>query len=166
MRRAAAFTDEHVSYRGAYVWSYLPDLSTTWGEMEAKRTMLGPPGTPSVGHSRLDAYHATGDETFYRAAERTGLALVEAQLRVPSAAGPPALPPVPARTSHGPLTTHHADQYPTAVPLLPAHRRPRLPAASATPPAEPPYQPHDSSEGITTSACTGNMAKLIAYVAG
>ncbi|MFG2520909.1 pectate lyase [Streptomyces sp. NPDC048527] len=84
MRRAAAFMDEHVSYRGAYVWSYLPDLSTTWGEMEAKRTMcwVQPPGTPSVGHSLLDAYHATGDETFYRAAERTGLALVEAQLPV------------------------------------------------------------------------------------
>ncbi|WP_406101183.1 pectate lyase [Streptomyces sp. NBC_01003] len=84
MRRAAAFMDEHVSYRGAYVWSYLPDLSTTWGEMEAKRTMcwVQPPGTPSVGHSLLDAYHATGDETIYRAAERTGLALVEAQLPI------------------------------------------------------------------------------------
>ncbi|MGX1668924.1 hypothetical protein [Streptomyces sp. NPDC055400] len=34
----------------------------------------------------------------------------------------------------------------------------------ATPPAEP-YQPHGSAEGITTSAYTGNMAKLIAYVA-
>lgn len=103
MRRAAAFTDEHVSYRGAYVWSYLPDLSTTWGRWRRSGPCwVQPPGTPSVGHSRLDAYHATGDETFYRAAERTGLALVEAQLRVPSAAGPPALPPVPARTSHGP----------------------------------------------------------------
>jgi len=84
MRRAAAFMDEHVSYRGAYVWSYLPDLSVTWGEMEAKRTMcwVQPPGTPSVGHTMLDAYHATGDETFYRAAQRTGLALADAQLPV------------------------------------------------------------------------------------
>ena len=41
--------------------------------MEAKRTMcwIQPPGTPSVGHSFLDAYHATGDELFYQAAERT-----------------------------------------------------------------------------------------------
>ncbi|MFE6037813.1 pectate lyase [Streptomyces sp. NPDC056452] len=80
--RATAFMDEHVSYRGGYVWSYLPDLSTTWGEMEARRTMcwIQPPGTPSVGHSMLDAYHATGSEVCYRAARRTGLALVDAQL--------------------------------------------------------------------------------------
>ncbi|MFI6344345.1 pectate lyase [Streptomyces sp. NPDC050560] len=84
MRRAAVHMDEQVSYRGAYVWNYLPDLSVTWGEMEARRTMcwVQPPGTPSVGHSLLDAYHATGDARFRRAAERTGLALVEAQLPV------------------------------------------------------------------------------------
>ncbi|GAA3809145.1 pectate lyase [Sphaerisporangium flaviroseum] len=76
------FMDRHLSYRGGYVWNYLPDLSVTWGEMAAKRTMcwVQPPGTPSVGHSMLDAYHATGDEAFYRAAERTALALVHAQL--------------------------------------------------------------------------------------
>lgn len=84
MRRAAGHLDEHVSYRGGYVWNYLPDLSVTWGEMEARRTMcwIQPPGTPSVGHSMLDAYHATGEEIFYRAAERTGHALVAAQLPV------------------------------------------------------------------------------------
>lgn len=62
--RVTTFMDEHVSYGGGYVWSYLPDLSTTWGEMEARRTMwwIQPPGTPSVGHSLLDAYHATGSE--------------------------------------------------------------------------------------------------------
>src|SRR5688572_29161099 len=81
MRRAARYMDEHVSYRGGYVWAYLPDFSVTWGEMEAKRTMcwIQPPGTPTAGHSFLDAYHATGDELFYRAAERTALALVSAQ---------------------------------------------------------------------------------------
>ncbi|OKI36608.1 pectate lyase [Saccharothrix sp. CB00851] len=84
LRRAATFLDERLSYRGGYVWSYLPDLSRTWGELEANRTMcwVQPPGTPSVGHSLLDAYHATGDGTFLRAAERTGLALVRAQLPV------------------------------------------------------------------------------------
>ncbi|MBN6039588.1 pectate lyase [Amycolatopsis sp. 195334CR] len=82
MRRAAAFFDEHLSHRGGYVWNYLPDLSRTWGEMAAERTMcwVQPPGTPSVGHSLLDAYHATGEELFWRAAERTGLALAEVQL--------------------------------------------------------------------------------------
>ncbi|NUT50314.1 MAG: pectate lyase, partial [Saccharothrix sp.] len=39
LRRAATFLDERLSYRGGYVWSYLPDLSRTWGEMEANRTM-------------------------------------------------------------------------------------------------------------------------------
>lgn len=81
MKRAAAFMDQQVSYRGGYVWQYLPDLSVTWGEMEAKRSMcwIQPPGTPTCGHALLDAYHATGDEAFYTAAERTALALVEAQ---------------------------------------------------------------------------------------
>ncbi len=81
MSRAARFMDEHVSYRGAYVWNYLPDLSLIWGEMEARRTMcwVQPPGTPTVGHGMLDAYHATGEECLYRAAERTALALVGAQ---------------------------------------------------------------------------------------
>ncbi|WP_351224836.1 hypothetical protein [Streptomyces sp. NPDC002133] len=126
MRRAAVFMDEHVSYRGAYVWSYLSDLSTTWGEMEARRTMcwVQPPGTPTVGHSMLDAYHATGDEAFYRAAERTGLALVDAQLPI------------------GGWNYIHDFA------------------------GEAPYQPQESALGITSSAFTGNMAKLIAYVSG
>ncbi|MDT0346000.1 pectate lyase [Streptomyces litchfieldiae] len=82
MRRAATFMDEEVSYRGAYVWSYLPDLSASWGEMTARRSMcwVQPPGTPVMGHCLLDAYHATGEESFRRAAERTGRALVAAQL--------------------------------------------------------------------------------------
>ena len=81
MKRAVAHMDANVSYNGGYVWDYLPDLSRTWGEMEAKRTMcwIQPPGTPSVGHALLDAWHASGDEAIYRAAERTALALVAAQ---------------------------------------------------------------------------------------
>lgn len=81
MLRAAAYLDERVSYEGAYVWSYLPDLSLSWGEMEARRTMcwIQPPGTPSVGHCLLDAYEATGQRRFLAAAQRTGRALVRAQ---------------------------------------------------------------------------------------
>jgi hypothetical protein len=73
--------DEVVSYRGGYVWSYAPDLSQQFGEMEAYRTMcwIQPPGTPSVGHAYLDAYHATGDERFYQAAYRTAMAVKQAQ---------------------------------------------------------------------------------------
>jgi PelA/Pel-15E family pectate lyase len=81
LKHAASYMDEVVSYRGGYVWSYSPDLSQTFGEMQARRTMcwIQPPGTPSVGHVYLDAYHATGDERFYQAAERTALAVVDAQ---------------------------------------------------------------------------------------
>ncbi len=81
IRRTAVFLDEKLSYQGGYVWNYLPDLSASWGEMEARRTMcwVQPPGTPSVGHSLLDAYHATGDKRLYQAALRTGYALVRAQ---------------------------------------------------------------------------------------
>ncbi|NYI78831.1 pectate lyase [Nocardioides panzhihuensis] len=81
MLRAATYMDETVSYEGAYVWSYRPDMSLTWGEMEARRTMcwVQPPGTPTVGHALLDAYASTGEKRFLDAARRTGRALVRAQ---------------------------------------------------------------------------------------
>lgn len=81
MKRAARFMIERVAHRGGYVWSYLPDFSRRWGELEALPTMiwLQPPGTSTVGHVYLDAYHATGDEQFYAAAEQVGAALVAAQ---------------------------------------------------------------------------------------
>ena len=81
LKRATTYMDEVVSYRGGYVWSYSPDLTQTFGEMEAKRTMLWlqPPGTSSIGHTYLDAYHATGDERFYQAADRTAKAVAAAQ---------------------------------------------------------------------------------------
>lgn len=81
LKRAAEHMDENVSYRGGYVWQYLPDLSVSWGEMEAKRSMcwIQPPGTPTAGHAFLDAYHATGNERFYDAAVRTAQALMSAQ---------------------------------------------------------------------------------------
>jgi hypothetical protein len=81
MKRATAFMTDKVAYKGGYVWSYLPDLSRRWGEMEARETMiwLQPPGTSSMGHVFLDAYHATGDESYYRAAEQVGAALIWGQ---------------------------------------------------------------------------------------
>lgn len=73
---------EKVSYRGGYVWSYVPDLSRRWGEMEAKKTMIWvqPPGTPTMGHLFLDAWHATGDEYYLQAAEQAADALIAGQL--------------------------------------------------------------------------------------
>jgi hypothetical protein len=81
MRRATQFMVDKVAYRGGYLWNYLPDMSRRWGEMEARETMiwLQPPGTSSMGHVFLDAYHATGDEYYYRAAEQVGAALIWGQ---------------------------------------------------------------------------------------
>ena len=82
MKRATRFMMDTVSYRGAFVWNYLPDFSRSWGEMEAKPTMgwVQSPGTPGIGHLLLDAYHATGDEYYYEAAEKVAGALIWAQL--------------------------------------------------------------------------------------
>lgn len=81
MRRATRFMTEKVAVRGGYVWSYLPDMSRRWGEMEAKPTMVWvqEPGTAAMGHLFLDAYHATGDELYYRAAEDVAGALIWGQ---------------------------------------------------------------------------------------
>jgi PelA/Pel-15E family pectate lyase len=81
MLRATRFMVEEVSTNGGYVWSYLPDMSRRWGEIEARRSMIWvqPPGTATMGHLFLDAYHATGDEYYYRAAERAGEALIWGQ---------------------------------------------------------------------------------------
>jgi hypothetical protein len=81
MKRATTFMVDRVSTNGGYVWSYLPDLSRRWGELEARDTQiwLQPPGTATMGHLFLDAYHATGDEYYYGAAERVAAALIWAQ---------------------------------------------------------------------------------------
>lgn len=81
MKRATQFMVEKVSYRGGYLWAYLPDFSRQWGELEARRSMIWiqPPGTASMGHVFLDAYHATGDEYYYQAAEQVAGAIIWAQ---------------------------------------------------------------------------------------
>jgi PelA/Pel-15E family pectate lyase len=82
MKRATSFMVDKVSTNGGYVWTYLPDLSRRWGEMEARESMIWiqPPGTASMGHLFLDAYHATGDEYYYAATEKVAGALIWAQL--------------------------------------------------------------------------------------
>jgi hypothetical protein len=81
MKRATMFMVEKVSTNGGFVWNYLPDLSRRWGELEARSTQIWiqPPGTATMGHLFLDAYHATADEYYYQAAERVVGALVWAQ---------------------------------------------------------------------------------------
>jgi PelA/Pel-15E family pectate lyase len=82
MLKATRFMVEEVSYNGGYVWNYTPDRSRCWGEMEAKPTMIWTqaPGTPSMGQLFLDAYHATGNEYYYQAAEKAAQALIKGQL--------------------------------------------------------------------------------------
>ncbi len=81
MKTASQFMLEKVSYRGGFVWSYLPDFSRQWGELEARRTMIWmqPPGTASMGHVMLDAYHATADEFYYQGAQKIAVAIIYAQ---------------------------------------------------------------------------------------
>jgi hypothetical protein len=81
MKRATQFMVDKVAYKGGYVWSYLPDFSRRWGEMEANPTMIWiqPPGTATMGHVFLDAYHATGDDYYYQAAEQVAGALIWGQ---------------------------------------------------------------------------------------
>ena len=82
MKTATRFMVEKVSTRGGYVWSYLPDMSRRWGEVEATPDMIWvqPPGTADMGELFLDAYHATGDEYYYRAAEKAADALIAGEI--------------------------------------------------------------------------------------
>jgi len=81
MKRATRFMVDEASVGGGYVWSALPDFSRRWGELEAAPTMIWvqPPGTATMGHLFLDAYHATRDETYYVAAKSAADALVRGQ---------------------------------------------------------------------------------------
>lgn len=81
MKKAAGFMLDRASHRGGFVWSYRPDLSRRWGEMEASETIVWfqNPGTSLMGHAFLDAYHATGDEYFYRCAVRVARTVIRAQ---------------------------------------------------------------------------------------
>lgn len=81
MLRSTQFMVEKVSTNGGYLWYYLPDFTRRWGEMEAYKTMiwLQSPGTVSMGHLFLDAYKATGDEYYYKAAEKVASAVIWGQ---------------------------------------------------------------------------------------
>ncbi len=81
MKKATRFMMEKVSYKGGFVWSYMPDFSRRWGEMEAYPSMIWiqAPGTASVGHVLLDAFHATNDDYYLKAAMEVASALIAAQ---------------------------------------------------------------------------------------
>ena len=81
MLNATKFMVDEVSYNGGYVWNYLPDFSRRWGEFEAFETMIWVqhPGTVSMAHTFLDAYELTGNEYYYKAAEKAVNALIWGQ---------------------------------------------------------------------------------------
>ena len=81
MKRASRFMTDEASVGGGYVWQYLPDFSRRWGELEASPTIIWvqPPGTATMGHLFLDAYHATNDEFYYEAAQAATDALIRGQ---------------------------------------------------------------------------------------
>ena len=81
IKKATTYMVEKVSYKGGFVWDYLPDFSRQWGEMEAYRTMAWTQsdGTPAMGEFFLDLYHATGDEFYYQTAEKVASALIWGQ---------------------------------------------------------------------------------------
>lgn len=70
MKKATTFMVEKVSNNGGYLWNYAPDFSRVWGELECKPSMMWiERGTPAMGNIFLDAYHATGDEYYFKAAD-------------------------------------------------------------------------------------------------
>lgn len=81
MMKASRFMLEDVATNGGYLWYYMPDFSRQWGEMEAYKTMIWMqhPGTISMGHTFLNAYQATGDDYYYRAAQKAAAAIIWGQ---------------------------------------------------------------------------------------
>jgi len=82
MMTATRFMMDKVSYQGGFVWQYLPDFSRSWGELEARRSMvwIQPSGTPTVGLVLVDAYEATGDKYYLNAALKVAKTLIKGQL--------------------------------------------------------------------------------------
>ncbi len=81
MLNATSYMVEEVSTNSGYLWNYLPDFSRQWGEMEAYPTMiwLQHPGTISMGQIFLDAYEATQNEYYYKAAQKAANAIIWGQ---------------------------------------------------------------------------------------
>ncbi len=81
MLAAARHMVEKVSHQGGYLWKVTADRSREWDEMEAYPTSvwIQNPGTPLVVNVYLDAYHATGEDYFYRAAAMAADVLIRGQ---------------------------------------------------------------------------------------
>ena len=83
MKQASQFYFGRVARHGGYVYHYSLDLKTRWGEGLASEDQIWiqPPGTPTVGMAFLDAYFATGDTYYLKAAKAAADAIVYGQLK-------------------------------------------------------------------------------------
>ncbi len=81
--KAISFYQQNCSKFGGYDYRYSIDFSLTEGEGETDKNTIWvqPPGTPAVGLAMLEAYDATGNETYLKWAEDAGMALVNGQLQ-------------------------------------------------------------------------------------
>lgn len=84
MKKATTYMMDSVSHQGGFVWSYLPDRSRCWGEMEASASMVWvqSTSTPEVGNLLIDAYKATHDEYYYHMACKVADVLIKDSIRV------------------------------------------------------------------------------------
>jgi PelA/Pel-15E family pectate lyase len=82
MTRATQFMTESVAVHGGYVYSVSLDLKSRRGEGIASPTEIWvqPPGTPTVGTAFLNAWKATRNPEFQRAAVDCAQALIHGQL--------------------------------------------------------------------------------------
>ncbi len=83
MKTAASYYREKVASHGGYVYHYSPDFKKRLGEGVATvdQIWVQPPGTPTVGLAYLEAFHATGDQFYLKAATDAAEALVYGQLK-------------------------------------------------------------------------------------
>ncbi|TAM94326.1 MAG: pectate lyase [Chitinophagaceae bacterium] len=82
MMRATKYMVDSVSIHGGYDRVYLSDLSRRWGELEAYKTQIWMTYglTPDMGNTFLNAFDVTGNEYYYRAAEKVANAIIWGQL--------------------------------------------------------------------------------------
>ena len=75
MKRATTFMVEHGrAPTAATSGRTCPTCRAAGARWKRAPTMIWiqPPGTATMGHLFLDAYHATGDDYYYQAAEKRG----------------------------------------------------------------------------------------------
>ncbi|MCB1230620.1 MAG: polysaccharide lyase [Verrucomicrobiae bacterium] len=83
LEKAIRFYRDEVANQGGYVYRYSSDLTLREAEglPDENTIWIQPPGTPAVGEAFLDAYEATKEPAFARAALDAAEALVKTQLQ-------------------------------------------------------------------------------------